>query len=135
MTAVDLADPSGAWLGFAGTVLMFLGGITVALINTRRKVNATEAMTVEIHHMVNSQRTAMERRIGQLHAQLVAAGIIPDVAPLEDIVLAGGTMTVSGEATTLTGEPVVVTGEAVITPDLDPDTPDLDPRRDDDSGG
>lgn len=126
MSAIDLAEPSAVWLTFAGSTLTALGAITVAVINTRRKVGRTEAMTIEIRHMVNSRATAQDDRIAQLAAQLRAAGIVPDAAPpppSTDIELAAGTVTVVGEATTVDGDVVAVTGEAVITP---ADTPSED---------
>lgn len=127
MLTVDLAEPSAVWLTFAGSTLTALGAITVAVINTRRKVGRTEAMTIEIRHMVNSRATAQDDRIAQLAAQLRAAGIVPDAAPpppSTDIELAAGTVTVVGEAVTVDGDVVAVTGEAVITPT---DTPSEDP--------
>lgn len=119
-----LIEPSAEWLTFAGTTLVALAGISVAVINTRRKI-------VEIHHLVNSRAAAQDARIAQLFDQLVAAGIVPDGTPSPDIALAGGTMTVTGDAVTAAGDVVQVTGEAVIQPD----PPDSEQNRPDNRGG
>ena len=73
---------TAALFGLISTTLLVLGGIVVELLRTSRKASSAVAaaaeshkMVIEIHNMVNSQRTAMEKRIGELASVIIEAGL------------------------------------------------------------